>query len=83
MHSNFCNGYYQHYRNKRYYRVKGVAKHSETQELLVVYKALYGEGTLWARPAAMFLELVLHEGRLVQRFTWVHRKDLPTDIAHL
>jgi hypothetical protein len=50
-------GLYEHYKGGMY-RVIGVAKHSETQEPMVVYQALYGEGGLWVRPAAMFIEYV-------------------------
>ena len=60
-------GRYRHYKGN-FYEVLGVARHSETDEELVVYRALYGEGGLWVRPKAMFLEEVLQEGRLVARF---------------
>jgi hypothetical protein len=60
-------GRYRHYKGN-FYEVLGVALHTETEEELVVYRALYGEGGLWVRPKAMFLEEVLHEGRLVARF---------------
>lgn len=48
-------GLYRHYKGK-YYEVIGVAKHSETGELLVVYRPLYGEQGLWVRPLEMFDE---------------------------
>jgi hypothetical protein len=48
-------GLYRHYKGK-HYEVIGVAKHSETEELLVVYRPLYGERGLWVRPLAMFEE---------------------------
>lgn len=48
-------GLYRHYKGK-YYEVIGEAKHSETGELLVVYRPLYGERGLWVRPYKMFTE---------------------------
>ena len=51
-------GRYRHYKGKEY-EVIGCAKHSETEEEFVVYKALYGEGGLWVRPIGMFLESVM------------------------
>lgn len=45
--------------------------HTETNEPIVMYRALYGEYGLWARPAAMFTETVEHEGRLVPRFALI------------
>ena len=50
-------GLYRHYKGNDY-EVVGVATHSETQESLVVYRALYGEYGLWVRPLAMFEKLV-------------------------
>ena len=49
----------------------GIAKHSETCEPMVVYRALYGEGGLWVRPAAMFLETVERDGKVFARFEYV------------
>ena len=66
-------GKYQHYKGKRY-EVIGIAKHSETMEELVVYKALYqpeGEN-LWVRPLKMFTENILVDGKSIQRFNYVH-----------
>ena len=60
-------GRYRHYKGHDY-EVIGVARHSETQEPFVVYRALYGERGLWIRPAAMFLETINVDGRLVPRF---------------
>lgn len=60
-------GRYRHYKGK-FYQVLGVARHSETEELLVVYRPLYGEGGLWVRPQAMFEEEVVVEGRSIPRF---------------
>ena len=60
-------GKYRHYKGKEY-EVIGVARHSETLEDLVVYKALYGERDLWVRPAKMFLENVEINGKMIPRF---------------
>lgn len=66
-------GKYQHFRNKQCYEVIGVARHSETLQELVIYKALYAtsefeHGQLWVRPKEMFLESVEHEGQYLPRF---------------
>jgi hypothetical protein len=60
-------GRYRHYKGNEY-RVVGLARHSETLEVLVVYDALYGERGRWVRPAAMFVETVELDGRRVPRF---------------
>jgi hypothetical protein len=60
-------GRYRHYKGKDY-EVIGMAKHSETEELLVVYRAMYGERGLWVRPVAMFLETVVVDGLSRPRF---------------
>lgn len=60
-------GTYEHYKGKRY-AVIGVARHSETHEPLVVYRPLYGEGALWVRPHAMFIEDVMVDGQTRPRF---------------
>ena len=53
-------GKYRHFKD-RYYRVLCVAHHSETMEKLVIYQALYGENTVYARPYDMFFEPVDRE----------------------
>ena len=63
-------GRYRHYKGNEY-TVLGVARHSETLEEMVVYRALYGEGGLWVRPAAMWTETVERDGVSYQRFTYV------------
>lgn len=61
-------GRYRHFKGNEY-EVIGVAKHSETMEELVVYRALYGERGLWVRPAAMWNEIVERDGQTFRRFT--------------
>jgi len=63
-------GKYKHYKGKEY-EVIGVAKHSETLEEMVVYRALYDEHKLWVRPLKMFLEDVEVDGRKVPRFEFI------------
>ena len=60
-------GRYRHYKGGAY-EVLGVATHSETEERLVVYRPLYGEGALWVRPLAMFVEWVEVDGERKPRF---------------
>jgi len=60
-------GRYRHYKGNEY-EVIGTARHSETEEEFVVYRALSGERGLWIRPASMFTEPVLVAGRSVPRF---------------
>ena len=60
-------GTYRHYKGNTY-QVLGVAKHSETEEPLVVYKALYGECGLWVRPLDMFREQVEVDRKIIPRF---------------
>ena len=63
-------GRYRHFKGGEY-QVLGVAKHSETLEPMVVYRALYGEGGLWVRPAAMWNETVERDGQTFRRFTYL------------
>jgi hypothetical protein len=63
-------GRYRHYKNRDYI-VLGVAKHSETNEELVVYRTDYGDFSLWVRPRAMFTEQVLVDSQMVPRFRYV------------
>jgi hypothetical protein len=60
-------GRYRHYTGQEY-EVLGVARHSETEEEFVVYRALYGDHGLWIRPTVMFLESVTVDGKSVPRF---------------
>ena len=63
-------GRWRHFKGKEY-EVIGVAVHSETLEPMVVYRALYGEGGLWVRPAAMWTERVDREGYSGPRFAYM------------
>ncbi len=63
-------GRYRHFKGNEY-EVLGVAKHSETMEDMVVYRALYGEGGLWVRPLSMWSEQVEREGYSGPRFTYI------------
>ena len=60
-------GIYRHYKGNLY-EVMGTAQHSESEEPLVVYRALYGDYGLWVRPLAMFTESVTREGSTQPRF---------------
>lgn len=67
-------GRYRHFKGNEY-EVIGVAKHSETMEELVVYRALYGECGLWVRPASMWNEQVERNGKTFQRFTLIQENE--------
>lgn len=61
-------GRYRHFKGNEY-EVLFVAKHSETLEDMVVYRALYGDGGVWVRPVSMWNETVERDGKVYQRFT--------------
>lgn len=63
-------GRYRHFKGGEY-EVIGFAKHSETQEEMVVYRALYGAGEIWVRPASMWNESVEKDGEIFSRFTYM------------
>ncbi|TFH75889.1 DUF1653 domain-containing protein [Gammaproteobacteria bacterium LSUCC0112] len=63
-------GTYRHYKGPLY-DVLGLARHSETEEWLVVYRPQYGERGLWVRPLVMFTEAVVFEGKSVPRFEYL------------
>lgn len=63
-------GRYRHFKGKEY-EVIGMAHHSETLEDMVVYRQLYGDGSLWVRPAAMWNEEIERDGKRFVRFTYI------------
>ena len=63
-------GIYRHFKGNLYELVE-VAKHSETLEPMVVYRALYGEGGLWVRPAHMWNEHVDRDDYHGPRFAYI------------
>lgn len=63
-------GKYRHFKGNEY-EVIGIARHSETEESMVVYRALYGEGGLWVRPLSMWNEQVDRDDYHGPRFIYV------------
>ena len=63
-------GRYRHFKGNEY-EIIGLARHSETQEEMVVYRALYGDFGLWVRPARMWNETVERDGKTFRRFTYI------------
>ena len=63
-------GRYRHFKGNLY-EVIDIAHHSETQEPMVIYRALYGDHGLWLRPLAMFLETIQRDGEIIQRFQYL------------
>ncbi len=63
-------GRYRHFKGNEY-EVIGLARHSETQEEMVVYRALYGDFGLWVRPARLWNETVERDGKTFRRFTYI------------
>jgi hypothetical protein len=63
-------GRYRHYKG-RDYQVIDTARHSETEERMVIYRCLYGDRSLWVRPLAMFREIVEVAGEQVPRFAFI------------
>lgn len=63
-------GLYQHYKGN-FYNLIGCCRHSETEEELVVYQALYGDYGLWVRPLNLFLETVEINGKTLPRFKFI------------
>ncbi len=73
-------GIYRHFKGNEY-ELLHIAKHSETLESMVVYKALYGEGGIWVRPLSMWNELIEYKGKTVKRFE--KAEDIRTDKPEL
>ncbi len=63
-------GKYRHFKGGEY-EVTGIAKNSETLEDMVIYRALYGEHSLWVRPVSMWNETVERDGKTLKRFTFI------------
>ena len=70
MDNRFRPGRYRHFKGGEY-ELLTLARHSETEELFVVYRALYGERGVWLRPAAMWDEELERDGRKVRRFSYI------------
>ena len=66
----FKPGRYRHFKGNEY-ELLYLAKHSETLEEMVVYRALYGEQDTWVRPAAMWNEVIERDGKRMKRFTYI------------
>ncbi|PCJ22469.1 MAG: hypothetical protein COA96_14405 [SAR86 cluster bacterium] len=69
----FRKGKYRHFKGNEY-EVIDIVHHSETQEPLVLYRALYGEQGLWVRPLTMFFETIARDGKNIQRFQYINDK---------
>lgn len=63
-------GIYKHYKGDLY-EVIGIARHTETMEEMIIYKALYGDYKMWVRPKQLFDALVIHNGSKVRRFEYI------------
>lgn len=63
-------GIYEHYKGNRY-EVIDTVRHSETEELMVLYRTLYGDEDLWVRPYTMFFEEVEVDGKVTPRFKYM------------
>jgi len=75
-------GIYQHYKGSLY-KVLEVARHSETEEELVIYQALYGEKGIWARPLSMFTENIERDGIVQARFAYCSSQTEVLELAIL
>ena len=68
------NGFYEHYKGNRY-EVIDTVRHSETEELMVLYRALYGDEGLWVRPYTMFFETLFINGEEIPRFKYIGKEN--------
>ena len=75
-------GLYEHFKGGLY-QVISVARHSENEQLMVVYRALYGELGLWVRPISMFSEQVQHNGERRPRFKRLEHQSGVLEVAYL
>ena len=66
-------GRYRHFKGREY-EVLGIARHSEDESPLVVYRALYGDFGLWVRPVDMWQETVVRDGKMYTRFVRVDQE---------
>jgi len=67
-------GIYEHYKGNRY-EVIDTVRHSETEELMVLYRALYGDEGLWVRPYTMFFETIIIDNKEVPRFHYIGKSN--------
>jgi len=67
-------GLYEHYKGNCY-EVIDTLRHSETEELMVLYRALYGDEGLWARPFKMFFEEIIVDSKITPRFKYIGKID--------
>lgn len=67
-------GKYRHFKGNEY-KLLHIAQHSETQEAMAVYQALYGDHGIWVRPLAMFTETIERDGKTLQRFQYIEPQD--------
>ena len=68
-------GIYEHYKGNRY-EVIDTVRHSETEELMVLYRTMYGDENLWVRPYTMFFEELEIDGKLVPRFKYIGKENV-------
>ena len=73
-------GVYRHYKGNQY-EVIGFAKHSETLEDMVIYRALYGEGGTWVRPLSMWDNPIEIDGKTVKRFEYIGDSDSQRELT--
>ncbi|MFT5835294.1 MAG: hypothetical protein ACI9RG_000179 [Sulfurimonas sp.] len=63
-------GIYEHYKGN-HYEVIDTVRHSESEELMVLYRALYADESLWVRPYTMFFENIVIDNKEIPRFTYI------------